>query len=132
MPLDLRLPLTPGVHESGLHKLWAREKIAHWMGQASLGVAAETIREKVLEVALGHELVSQFTSLVAVDVTPTRPHGAPGARSNVPNHGPAGFDPNLVPGVLPQGATPAPLLFGIGTIAFAVATGMWRSARKRS
>jgi Ca-activated chloride channel family protein len=131
-PLDLRLPLTPGAHETGVHKLWARRKIAHWMGQASLGVAAETIREQVLEVALDHELVSKFTSLVAVDVTPTRPLGAPGSRSTVPNHGPAGFDANLVPGVLPQGATPAPLLFGIGIVALAVAAGGWRSARSRS
>jgi len=131
-PLDLRLPLTPGKSESGVHKLWARRKIAHWMGQAASGVDAETIRERVTAVAIRHELVSKFTSLVAVDVTPTRPSGAAGAGTNVPNHGPAGFDPNLVPGVLPQGATPAALLLWIGGAALALAAGAARPRRLRS
>jgi len=115
-PFEVSLPLTPGASESGIHKLWARRKIAHWMARGSAGAPAEQVREEVLAVALEHELVSKFTSLVAVDVTPRRALDALLARANVPNHGPAGFDPNGVPGVvLPQGATPAPLLVWIGS-----------------
>ncbi|MGI9591369.1 MAG: marine proteobacterial sortase target protein [Myxococcota bacterium] len=114
-PFYVSLPLTPGARESGIHKLWARRKIAHWMAQGTAGVPVEQVREEVLAVALDHELVSKFTSLVAVDVTPRRPLDALLASANVPNHGPAGFDPRGVPGVvLPQGATPAPLLVWLG------------------
>jgi Ca-activated chloride channel family protein len=114
-PFEVALPLTPGAGESGIHKLWARRKIAHWMAQGTAGLPAERVREEVLSVALEHELVSKFTSLVAVDVTPRRPLHERLASGAVPNHGPAGFDPNLVPGVLlPRGATPAPLLVWLG------------------
>ena len=114
-PFEVSLPLTPDARESGIHKLWARRKIAHWMAQGTAGMPAEQVREEVLAVALDHELVSKFTSLVAVDVTPRRPIDALLASANVPNHGPAGFDPRGVPGVLlPQGATPAPLLVWLG------------------
>jgi len=129
---ELRLPLAPGAAESGIHKLWARRKIAHWMGQRSAGVDAEQIREQVLAVALEHQLVSKFTSLVAVDVTPRRPVSAPGSGSQVPNRGPAGFDPRLVPGVLPQGATPASALLWLGSGALLLAVGLWRSERRRA
>ena len=124
---DMRLPLTRGAPERGIHKLWARRKIAHWMGQHAFGVEADEVRENVLAVALEHQLVSRYTSLVAVDVTPRRPLDAAGAHTNVPNHGPAGFDPTLVPGVLPKGATPAPLLTWLGGLLLLAAGGLWRA-----
>ena len=114
-PFEVSLPLTPGASETGIHKLWARRKIAHWMAQGTAGAPPEQVREEVLAVALEHELVSKFTSLVAVDVTPRRPLDELLASSKVPNHTPAGFSPMPVPGVLlPQGATPAPLLVWLG------------------
>lgn len=114
--LDISLPLTPGAEERGIHQLWARRKIAHWMGRRASGESPGTIREEVLDVALEHQIVSRFTSLVAVDTTPARSREAALRRTNVPNHGPAGFAPGGVPGVLPQGATPAPLLTGLGAL----------------
>jgi len=130
-PYEVRLPLTQGAPERGLHKLWAREKIAHWMMQRSTGTDPKQIREEVLKVALAHQLVSKFTSLVAVDVTPRRPASAPGAGTNVPNMGPAGFDPSLVPGVLPQTATPAGLLARLGFASLLAAAGLWGAERRR-
>jgi hypothetical protein len=35
-----------------------------------------------------------------------------------------GFDPNLVPGVLPKGATPAPLLLWLGSLLLLAANGL--------
>ncbi len=129
-PFEVRLPLTPGAPESGIHKLWARRKIAHWMAQGTAGAPADQVREEVLAVALEHELVSKFTSLVAVEVTPRRPHGEDLHGSNVPNHGPVGFDPATLPGVLlPRTATPAPLLFGLGSLALLLAMSLWRAER---
>ena len=116
--------LEPGESARGIGVLWARRKIAHWMGQHVFGVAANEIRKEVLAVALEHQLVSSFTSLVAVDVTPTRPVSGLGAGTNVPNHVPAGF----VPGVLPKGATPAPLFTWLGSVLLLSAG--WLSRRR--
>jgi len=130
-PFEVRLPLEPGAPQRGLHKLWARRKIAHWMLQRGTGVGAQRIREEVLAVALEHQIVSAFTSLVAVDATPRRPRSAAGATTNVPVHGPAGFAPGLVPGVLPAGATPAPLWLWGGAAALALAAGLGCTDRAR-
>ncbi len=129
-PFELRLPLTEGAPERGLHKLWAREKIAHWMMQRSAGVPAAVVRDAVLEVALAHQLVSRFTSLVAVETTPRRPASAPGALTSVPNHMPAGADPSLLPGLLPQGGTPAALSILVGLAALLAAAAL-ESTRRR-
>jgi len=57
----------------GLSVYWARQKIAALMDETYKGGAEETIRKAVLDVALTHHLVSRYTSLVAVDITPARP-----------------------------------------------------------
>jgi Ca-activated chloride channel family protein len=51
--------------------LWARAKIAALMDQIRTGGNVDDIRPAVVRVALEHHLVSAYTSLVAVDVTPT-------------------------------------------------------------
>ena len=61
----------------GLSVYWARKKIAALMDETYKGGAQEAIRKAVLDVALTHHLVSQYTSLVAVDVTPARPTDSP-------------------------------------------------------
>ncbi len=50
-------------------------KIAALMDDMARGVPEDDVKEQVLEVALDHQLVSKYTSLVAVDVTPSRPDG---------------------------------------------------------
>ena len=52
--------------------LWARAKIDALMDAGRQGAPEPDIRNAVLDVALTHHLVSKYTSLVAVDVTPTR------------------------------------------------------------
>jgi len=67
----------------------------------------------VLDVALTHHLVSKYTSLVAVDVTPTRPAGIDTLKSLVPGNVPdglTGFDQ------LPRTATPAALSLVMGAL----------------
>jgi len=67
----------------------------------------------VLDVALTHHLVSKYTSLVAVDVTPTRPVDKNLQTTALPGNVPAGltgFDR------LPRTATPMPLLLLAGTL----------------
>jgi hypothetical protein len=51
---------------------WARTKIAELVDRHQAGANDDEIRAAVLEVALEHHLMSPYTSLVAVDVTPVR------------------------------------------------------------
>lgn len=58
---------------SGIKIAWAREKIASLMSlhhESSTEHVRETIKQEITDTALKHHLVSRFTSLVAVDVTP--------------------------------------------------------------
>jgi Ca-activated chloride channel family protein len=65
--------LTPTSEKTGVGALWARSKIASLMDEIARGADAATVRPQVVQVALEHHLVSAYTSLVAVDVTPTGP-----------------------------------------------------------
>lgn len=57
----------------GIASLWGREKIADLMDQKIRGAKASIIREQVLVVALQQQLLSKYTSFVAVEEEPTRP-----------------------------------------------------------
>ena len=99
------IPLKIGTERAGIHRLWARRKIAALMDDKSRGAPETTIREQVLEVALAHQLVSKYTSLVAVDVTPTRPDGEGLKTGAVPTNLPMGWRPETVFGAMPAGGT---------------------------
>jgi len=104
--------------EPGVSVLWARAKIDALMDARRQGAPQEDIRAAVLDVAIAHHLVSKFTSLVAVDVTPSRPAGIAASKTAVPGNIPdglTGFDQ------LPRTATPAPLLIVAGALALMAA-----------
>ena len=108
---------------AGINRLWARRKIAALMEDRVRGVPEDEIRTGVLEVALAHHLVSKYTSLVAVDVTPARPADAALKSGAVPTNLPAGWQYEKVFGHLPKGATPGRfyLLTALLALALAVA-----------
>lgn len=56
----------------GVAVLWAREKIAAIMNSAHHGAVNDQQKGQIINTALEHHLVSRFTSLVAVDKTPSR------------------------------------------------------------
>jgi Ca-activated chloride channel family protein len=72
-------------------------------------VAGGDIRPAVIDVALAHHLVSRFTSLVAVDVTPSRPGAEPLHIRAVPSPLPDGQI-----GELPSGGTASRLELALG------------------
>jgi Ca-activated chloride channel family protein len=124
---ERRLPLEPGAPQSGIEKLWARRKIAALMDSLSAGADREQVREDVVTVALQHHLVSKYTSLVAVDVTPTRPRSAPGASASVPRHLPDGW---IAPGVLPATATATRLYACLAAACLFLAAALRRRAAR--
>jgi Ca-activated chloride channel family protein len=107
------LPVNGGATEPGVAVLWARAKIDALMDAGRQGAPEADIRNAVLDVALTHHLVSKYTSLVAVDVTPTRPAGTDSVKTAIPGNIPeglTGFDQ------LPRTATPAALMIVVGLV----------------
>ena len=112
------LPVFGGAPEAGVAVLWARAKIDALMDAGRQGAPEPEIRNAVLDIALTHHLVSKYTSLVAVDVTPARPSGVDTVKTALPGNVPeglTGFDQ------LPQTATPAALSIVIGLFMLLVA-----------
>ncbi len=72
-PWSVEVRMDGGVSGEGMATVWARHKIESLMDLFHEGAGEDEVREQVLAVALEHQLVSKYTSLVAVDVTPTRP-----------------------------------------------------------
>lgn len=75
----------------GIGKLWARRKIASLEGRRTGGTNAQLFDKAILKTALDHELVSRLTSLVAVDVTKSRPGNAPLTSKTIPLNLPKGW-----------------------------------------
>ena len=86
------LPVSGGMSGEGIGALWARYKIESSMDLFHQGASEDEVREQVLDVALRHHLVSKYTSLVAVDVTPTRPVGEELESESVAVNLPEGWD----------------------------------------
>ena len=132
---------------SGLHVLWARSRIEALSDQIRqarhAGEPQDELRNRLVRLALDHHLVSAYTSLVAVDLTPVRPGDAPLHHADVAANLPAGWDREALTGqagrlrssraaapasagivadiapagpVLARTATPAPLQLAIGLI----------------
>jgi Ca-activated chloride channel homolog len=77
-PWSVTLPLANAAEGRGLSKLWARRKIADAeVAQSMRPLTIDEANKAILALALGHQLVTRLTSLVAVDKPVTRPAGEP-------------------------------------------------------
>jgi Ca-activated chloride channel family protein len=117
-----QLPMTVVGENAGLAKLWGRERITQLSRQRNAADEAERtqLQATITQVALAAHLVSEFTSLVAVDVTPVRPLDALYGTEQVPTSAPRGSFWAGTTGFA-QTATPAPLLWLLGLSALGVA-----------
>ncbi|HEY9050162.1 MAG TPA: marine proteobacterial sortase target protein [Gammaproteobacteria bacterium] len=127
-PWQATLDVQQGKPAAGIGTFWARSKISALMDSLHEGADKNSVREQVVKVALDHHLVSQYTSLVAVDVTPTRPQSENLNSHNVPVNLPHGQNFQKIFGRLPQTATSAELNMISGLILLFVA---WLSMRYR-
>ncbi len=92
-PWTVSMKLNGAAEGQGLSKLWARRKIADAEVARTLRrLKPEEADAMILALALDHHLVTRLTSLVAVDKTPSRPHGARLTRADLPLNLPAGWD----------------------------------------
>lgn len=118
---ETRLPIERGAERRGVDRLWARQKVRSLMDQKIRGADPETVRTAVVTLGLAHHLVTQYTSLVAVDTTPTRPDGLQPTTRAIPARLPAGWDAERLLGPLPKGGTHYPLLIVVGLAGLALA-----------
>lgn len=140
-PWRASLDLAQATEGAGVAAVWARHKIMALEESRHRGAAQENVRQAILETALGYDLVSRYTSLVAIDITPSRPAGDALHSRDIPVMFPDGWEwakvfgeeapamrraaaPDMAPAKmamaaampLPQTATPAQLARLIGLV----------------
>jgi Ca-activated chloride channel family protein len=98
-----------GRRGQGASVLWARRKIESLLDSLHEGTDPAEVRKGVVALGLEHHLVTKHTSLVAVDVTPSRPGDAELRSGALATNLPHGWSYEGVFGELPQTATAAPL-----------------------
>lgn len=91
-PWSRRLPLSleKTTAAPGIGRLWGRARIEALEDDLRRGSDIETLKPAIVDVALRHGLVSTYTSLVAVDRTPSRPTGETMGSTRIANATPAG------------------------------------------
>jgi Ca-activated chloride channel family protein len=119
-----RIRVTPG-EAPGVASIWARRKIESLLDQRLRGEGENVIRNAVLEVALAHNMLSPYTSLVAVDRTPDLTRTAALRREALGNLPPD--DGRMAS--FPDTATNAEFLQLIGTLLTALFLGLAGIAR---
>jgi Ca-activated chloride channel family protein len=85
-----RLSLTNVGTASGLSKLWARERIGALSREMHTGGNSETLKASIVELALKYHLVSDFTSLIAIDDAVVRPADSAGHLEQAATSAPVG------------------------------------------
>ena len=128
-PWRAELPLTANLGSEGMGVLWAQRKVQSLLDSVHDGASPEAVRAAIVALGLEHHLVTRHTSLVAVDVTPTRPEDAALSSRAIPTNLPHGWSYEGVFGELPQTATPAPLHVLAALVAFALAAALWLAGR---
>ncbi len=106
---------------SGLARLWARQKIDALRDSVFTGVNTEEVKKQIVTLALEHHLVTEHTSLVAVDMTPAGLDTHSCTSELVPINLPAGWGGMEAGGALPQTGTASRLWMGIGVALLMVA-----------
>ncbi len=87
---ETSLPLAGAARGAGIGRLWARHKVTALMDRLVDGAAEEEVRPEVVALALRHRMVTAYTSLVAVDVSPSAPPGVEPVVRPVPLAAPRG------------------------------------------
>ncbi len=112
---------------SGVATRWARARVDALLDRLRRGAAEAGIRRDVIDLARGFNLVTRYTSLVAVEEIPT----TDGRWRSLPV--PAALpDGSELFGMLPQGGTVAPLALRAGWILIAIGLSLTAFLLRRS
>lgn len=115
---------------TGVAVRWARNKISALLDEKVQGRHEDEVRADVLQLALQHQLLSPYTSFVAVEDQVSRPDQELPVVTPVPNLLPHGQRLQTIG--YPQTATSAPLQLLLGLLALGLLLGLrWHSRRWR-
>jgi Ca-activated chloride channel family protein len=90
--VQLDVSLGGGSDHVGVSRLWARRKVAALMNTLHEGAAIDRVSSEVAALGVRHQLVTRWSSLIAVDVTPTAPPHVEAKTRAIPSLLPAGWD----------------------------------------
>jgi Ca-activated chloride channel family protein len=116
----------PPSPQAGIAKLWARQKIDSIL-DANASSNSEAAQKEVVAIGLEYHLVTPFTSLVAVDVTPKGVDPATCTSELVPINLPDGWGGRDADGSLPRTATPGKVILLLGILFLLMGTIVVRS-----
>lgn len=118
--------LDGGQQRQGLAELWAKRKITYLMNEYRRNVSEpekqKSFRQDIVDTALTHHLVSKFTSLVAVEKTPSNPQLTANQTKRVPRHMPHGWTGSGGNSQLPQTGTDARIRIILGALSLLLIT----------
>jgi Ca-activated chloride channel homolog len=120
-PWETTVALDEPAQGAGMGVLWARDKISALEDDIREGKGGSDTRAQLIEVASAHHLVTKYTSLVAIDRTPTRALDTVLKTAAVPTNMPEGWELGSVMGELPQGSTSSRFHLLLGAVLMVLA-----------
>lgn len=126
---ESRLALAQANRGVGVAALWARGKVDALLDDARAGGAETDVRAAIVALGIAHHLVTRYTSLVAVDLSPARPADQTLHSHTLATELPHGWTPALAVGTLPRGATDARWHLLVGALALLLLVGLHRYGR---
>jgi Ca-activated chloride channel family protein len=111
----------------GVASLWARRKITGLLDQKVSGRPEQEVRAEVLPLALQHQLLSPYTSFVAVEEIIARPATETTGGTPVPNSRPRGQSDQSF--AWPRTATTGPARAWFGALLLSLALLVWVMGR---
>ena len=103
----------PPQNETGIATIWAGNKVDALFDSMVTGVAEPVIKPQIIELALEHNLLTKYTSFVAVEEKPVRPEGEEAKDKQIANLMPRG---NRMAVPFPATATTATMSFYLGML----------------
>ncbi|MCU7937733.1 MAG: marine proteobacterial sortase target protein [gamma proteobacterium symbiont of Bathyaustriella thionipta] len=128
-----KINLQQGGQHNGISTIWARSKISALMDKKIDNQSTESeTKSQVIEVALQHQLLSKYTSFIAVDETPVRDNADAIRKESVANLLPEGQSIQQIRKnySFPQTATPATrnIIIGLLILLLLIITHLKKSA----
>ena len=123
----LNLQSTQKQQTDNLDTIWARQKVASIMDELRTGNRSlEQARNHIIKLGVEHNIVTKYTSFIAVETTPSKPAHVQAKHKSVPNLMPKG---NTMPA--PQTASPVTLLYLLGVLFVLLSYGIKKYAYVR-
>ena len=76
--------------KQGIARIWARQKIQQLLDQQIINADYEAHKDEILDIALRHQLLSPYTSFIAVEERISRPEHKKAKDKSIPNIAPDG------------------------------------------